>query len=382
MNSDKILLEEIYEAILLNEVDWERFKDVKKECLTADAVAEKLNNELERLKVPSSKRPKAAFGFAKISKGNIPLQQGRVDVEQFIKNLTQLPKTIFDVGEKSEHSEDEKSMTINTGIPALRAVMWDEENESFYVINTCPGAGECAKICYALKGFYIINDGKNMKLLRRLQFMMNHPDEYARIAYNEAEIYAIKARQANKKLNIRWNDAGDLFSEEYFKIMVDVTNKLKEKYNVQSYAYTKIAKYVELGMQNGIIMNFSSGAKSSEKEQADLEKSKYSKIVDRDIFKGVFVPAQSGYKKDESGKTRFKDAENGREQLKQIIYDAYKNNQEPDIKDLTYDSLRYTDELPAEEADDFIYNLIVLPQGDSDKPAQRRDVRYTFLLQH
>lgn len=381
-NKDTLLLEVAYASILLNEVDWEKFKDVQKICYSPEQVADTLNAELERLAIQGKDRPKSSLGFPKISKGNIPLKNGKVDVEEFIKNLTQRPKTVFDVGEKSEHTVDEKSMTINTGIPALRGVLWDEENKNFYVINTCPGAGECAKICYALKGFYIISNSKNMKLLQRLQFMMNQPDEYSRIAYNEAELYAFQANRKGKKLYIRWNDAGDLFSEEYFNIMLSVTNKLKEKYDIQSYAYTKIAKYVELGEKNGIIMNFSSGAKFSEKEKIDQTKLKFSKIVEKEIFKDVFISSGSGYKKDASGKTLFKNQQTGRDELKRKIYDAYKNNKEPDVKNLSYESLKYTDELPSEEGEPLQYNVIVLPAGDSDKPAQRRDVKYVFLLQH
>ena len=385
MDRDSHLIYESYFANkmqLLNEVDWEKFKDVQKICLSPDQVADELNSELERLKLPEKERPKAKTNFPRISKGNIPTEEGRINIEQFIKNISERPKTIFDIGEKSEHSADESSITINTGIPALRAVLWDTDNKEFYVINTCPGAGECAKICYAMKGFYILSDGKNMKLVRRLQLMMNNPEEYERIAYNEAELYAVQANQQNKQLKLRWNDAGDLFSDVYFNIVLNVTRKLQSKYNVESYAYTKIAKYIKAGEENGIVMNFSSGAKSSEREKMGSDDVKYSEIVDKQIFKGIFVPSGSGYKKDQNGKTLFKKENTGRDDLKQIIYNNYKDNKVEGVTNLTYDSLKYTDELPSEEGEKFKYNVIVLPSGDSDRPAQRRDVKYTFLLQH
>jgi hypothetical protein len=274
-------------------------------------------------------------------------------------------------------------MTINTGIPALKAVLFDEAAKQFYVINTCPGAGACIKNCYAMKGFYIMNDGKNIKLARRLQLMMNHPDEYERIAYNECEVFAFKAKQEGKKLMLRWNDAGDIYSKVYFDIIVNVTNKLlKAGYDVESYAYTKVGKYMKLGADSGIIMNFSSGARRSERDVVDLDKSKYSKTVEKSIFKGIFIPSGTGYKKDETGKTKFADPVNGRDELKKRIFDAYKNNQDSDIKDLTFESLRYTDELPSSIGEPLQYNIIVLPSGDSDRSAQRRDVKYTFLCEH
>ena len=112
-----------YAKRLLTEVDWERFKDVQKTVLTAQDVADSLNAELDRLKSASWKRDSADINFPKISKGNIPTdEKGKANVEQFIEDITEEPKTIFDVGEKSKHSVDENTKTINTGIPALRAV--------------------------------------------------------------------------------------------------------------------------------------------------------------------------------------------------------------------------------------------------------------------
>ena len=383
MKKQKVLLKKIIKK-MLTEVDWERFSDVQKTCMSAEAVADQLNAELDRLKTPSTDREKADINFARISKGNIPTDaEGKANVTQFIKDLIQRPKTIFDIGEKSEHSTDENIMTINTGIPALKAVLFDEAAKQFYVINTCPGAGSCIKTCYAMQAFYIFNDGKNIKLARRLQLMMNHPDEYERIAYNECEVFAFKAKQEGKKLMLRWNDAGDIYSKVYFDIIVNVTNKLlKAGYDVESYAYTKVGKYMKLGADSGIIMNFSSGARRSERDVVDLDKSKYSKTVEKSIFKGIFIPSGTGYKKDETGKTKFADPVNGRDELKKRIFDAYKNNQDSDIKDLTFESLRYTDELPSSIGEPLQYNIIVLPSGDSDRSAQRRDVKYTFLCEH
>ena len=62
MDRDSHLIYESYFANkmqLLNEVDWEKFKDVQKICLSPDQVADELNSELERLKLPEKERPKA-----------------------------------------------------------------------------------------------------------------------------------------------------------------------------------------------------------------------------------------------------------------------------------------------------------------------------------
>jgi hypothetical protein len=367
----------------LLEVDWTKFSDVDKVCLTSEEVEAKLNAELDRLKVPAGQREPSSKDFAKISKGNIPTNaEGRANITQFIKDITKRPKTIFDMGEKSKHSTDEAVLTINTGIPALKAVLFDELDKKFYTITTCPGAGQCIKPCYAMKGFYIMNDGKNLKLINRLQLMMNHPDEYQRIAYNEAELFAFKAKQEGKSLEIRWNDAGDFFSKVYFDIATSVTDELKKKgYDVNSYAYTKVGKYIQLGAEKGMTMTFSTGAAEKEKQQVDFNKTKTSIIVPRKMFAHLFIAKANRFEKDEkTGKTKFKDENSGRAELKQLIYDNYKDKNE--TKGITVDSLKFTDELPSQIGEPFAYNAIILPTGDSDRPAQRKDVRVIFLLEH
>jgi hypothetical protein len=375
-------LKETIKKIMLNEIDWTKFSDVQKTCLTDEEVTARLNSMLDRLKVKSSDRPKPDPQFARISKGNIPTDdEGKACLQKFLKELLKRPSTIFDVGIKSEHSIDDKTKTINTGIPALRAVVFDEEDKKFFVINTCPGAGQCIKSCYAMQGFYIMNDGKNIKLINRVQMLLNHPDEYERIAYNEAEIFAFQAKQEGKQLQIRWNDAGDFFTKVYFDIADRITNKLLNSgYNVSSYVYSKIAGMVHLGMEKGMTMTFSSGATKKETDLVDFSKTKVSEIVPKSLFAHLFIPKGRGYEKDVDGKTKFKDGQSGKEELKRLIADEYKNH--PQFKGVTVNNLKYTDELPSDIGEPLMYNAIILPSGDSDRPAQRRDVKYIFLLQH
>ena len=49
---------------------------------------------------------------------------------------------------------------------------------------------------------------------------------------------------------------------------------------------------------------------------------------------------------------------------------------------IPYESIVYTDELPTTQGEAFKYNVIVLPTGDSDIAAQRKDVKGSYLLQH
>ena len=61
--------------------------------------------------------------------------------------------------------------TYNIGIPALRGLVYDIEHKQFYVINTCPGAGACAKVCYARRGRYVIQSNIFVKQTRILNLL-------------------------------------------------------------------------------------------------------------------------------------------------------------------------------------------------------------------
>jgi len=367
---------------LFSEVDWEKFQDVSKVCISPDDLASKLNDELERLKIPAKDRPSFKKGvFPQIASKNIPVEKDdlgetEIDIERFKSDITEIPKTIFDVGEKSKHTNelDEVVFTVNTGIPALRTVIWDEDNKKFYVLNTCPGAGSCIVNCYALKGFYIMSKGKNLKLTQRINMLVNHPKEYESRMLKELRKFAFEAELDNKKLKIRWNDAGDFFSDVYFNIAVNVTNELKKLHgkHIDSYAYTKSGKYIALGEKHGLTMNFSMEGKPSERDGVNLEETKLSLIVPRDVFKGIFER-----KTKEQSTDQFVDFESGREELKKRIWEKYKDQYKIDL-----DSLKYTDEIISKaEGKKYKYNVIVLPHGDSDISAQSQDVRISSLLE-
>ena len=367
----------------INEIDWSApdLGDVKvSRCMTMEQLVDFFNSELSRVAVGG----KASKSMPRISKGNIKLKIGtnEIDIPAFIKLLTTPPKTIFDEGEKSKHSSGATLLTINTGIPALRGFVYDKDDSEkpFKVINTCPAAGQCAVDCYALQGFYIMNDGKNIKLAQRLQQIMENPSDYRTQAYAEAELFAFKAKRENMILEIRWNDAGDFFSQRYFDSAVAVTKKLLENgYKVHSYFYTKMAGRVEIGELLGFTVTYSLGGTT---DDTMVDAKKKSVIVPASVFVGFFKKSKGrGYVKDpETGKTQFSDLVNGREQLKKKIYDTY--HTDPNFKLLSLDTIKYTDELPPQEGEPGQFSIITLPGGDSDVPAQRSDVRYNFLLKH
>ncbi len=370
----------INESASVNEVDWdEEFSDVKKTCLAPEMVVKMLNDQLSRLDKPSKDREKIDANTPIISRGNLPLADGDIDVEQFIKEITARPKQIFDRNPKMEKSDTGGfQYTVNTGIPALRGIIYDIDNQKFFTINTCPGAGTCAVSCYARKGFYIMNDGKNLKYIQRLNLLLNDPEEYENIIMDELDPLAYKIKRDSRKegkdikLVIRWNDAGDFFAKKYYDIAISVTNQLvKAGYNIESYAYTKMGDIANIADPN-FVMNFSDDANKKETAKVDTEATKISKIVPKELFKDIFLKDGPSYVKDEKGKAMFKD-DASKERLKNLISVKY---------NVPYETLAFNDELPPEQSSDYLYNVIVLPTGDSDIAAQRRDVRISFLLQH
>lgn len=402
-----------FKNYILKEFDKDLFQDVSYRCLPHEKVSEILNKQLKRYEDNEDLKPSKRSPFKKgdllpqLSKGNllkVKVDKSLLDVEEFAKLITTPPKTIFDEGEKSIHSNelDEKSHTVNTGLSALRSIVYSETDKKFYSINTCPGAGECVANCFALGGFYISVDGKNMKLIQRVNYLMNHPEEYQRRAFEELLSVASTVVPNNKVLNIRWNDAGDFFTDVYLKIAINVTKKLKsmaipdhelsndfknvhdyktkatKNYGdkIHSYAYTKMHKRYELGEKHGMTMNFSIGAKQSEVEKFGdkIRNTKLSIIVPREAFSGVFERPKRDLP------PTFKPNVNQND-LKNMVWNWIQNNNIDKKYNISKSSLVFTKDLVVKRGKPREYNVITL-QKDSDIAAQRKDVKITFLLEH
>lgn len=369
--------------------------ETKASCVTPEALADEMNKELKRINTIAKDRASRGTKDVIYHKNQIQAvinKEGGLDVDKFKKLITTPPKVIFDKNPKMEKSDKGKSQfTVNTGLPAISGIVYDESDGQFKHINTCPGAGACQLVCYARKGFYGMNDGKILKLIRRLNLLWNDPEEYYNMIMDELEPLAVKLKRQGRRtgdvdqLVIRWNDAGDFFSETYFNIAKRVTEELiSDGYDIKSYAYTKQAKFVNLAGDD-FIMNFSKGSAPKELKQVDLDDVKYSEIVQRvdtegnpmfkDLFAKGFDP-ESGKKKKydinpETGLPNF--IKGGANELKSRVAKEY---------NIPVDRLKYQFELPSEEGEKFEYDVIVLPTGDSDIGAQRNDVHKTFLLIH
>lgn len=384
----------VYNNYKLNEGS-EDHPEAKASCVTPEALADDMTKELNRINTVAKDRAKRGTKDVIYHKKQIQSvinKEGGLDVSKFKKLITTPPSTIFDKNPKMEKTDKGKSQfTVNTGLPAISGIVYDESDKTFKHINTCPGAGACQLVCYARKGFYGMNDGKILKLIRRLNLLWNNPEEYYNMIMDELEPLAVKLKRQGRRsgqvdqLVIRWNDAGDFFSDKYYEIAQRVTADLLDSgFDVKSYAYTKQAKFVNLASDE-FIMNFSKGSAPKELRQVDLDKVKYSDIVQRvdtegnpmfkDLFAKGFDP-ETGKKKKydinpDTGLPNF--VEGGAEELKRRVSKEY---------GVPFERLRYQFELPSQEGEKFQYDVIVLPTGDSDIGAQRNDVHKTFLLVH
>ncbi len=372
----KDLLKVLLRENILTEIDWnEKYGDVSKKPMGLEQTKEYLAKVVGNCQLPPKNREKLSPDKPYIHAKKIQkTEDGEIDIQSFIADITKMPKEILSSNAKMEKSSDGDSLSVNIGIPALRGLVYDIAEENFYIVNTCPGAGSCALICYARRGSYVMFPDTFVKQTRVLNLLLNYPDRFEKLLFRELESFAIKYPE--KEIQMRWNDAGDFFSAEYYAIATRITKGLKaEGYNVKSYGYTKMGDVVNLADPD-MTINFSDDANKKETGKIkDLAGAKKSVIVAKNVFDDLLVKDDKNrnYITNEKGKVVFKDGQNGVNELKNRLAKLY-NVDASTI--LTYDELMNT---PQGES---IYNVIVMPKGDGDRGAQRSDVKTSFLLFH
>jgi hypothetical protein len=295
----------------------------------------------------------------------------KIDLEALKKELTERPKQILSQNQKMLKSGGDDYIFFNFGIPALRGLAVDESTNKFVVVNTCPGAGSCKVVCYALKGGYVQYPAVFRKQTRMLNFLLNDPEGFFKKLSEEIKKEETKYKKKNIKLIVRWHDAGDFFSDEYKNLFFDV---VRDNPNVLFYAYTKLASVATGDKPENFIINFSQGALRAQEKQVDVKEVKHSTIVTKEVFTDLVervmkIDSETG-KEIKSLKYKSDDAV---KEIKNRL--AGKYNIDADSI-LTYDEMIET---PLGEVNQ--YNVIVLP-GEGDVSASRRDVLGTYLLIH
>tara|TARA_R110000822_G_scaffold25937_5_gene78464 strand:+ start:6153 stop:7631 length:1479 start_codon:yes stop_codon:yes gene_type:complete len=357
-----------------------------------------------------------------------------INVEKLKKILSTRPPKILGSNAKAEHSNE---MVFMIGLPALKGMAVDEETNELFIVDTCPGAGTCKLVCYAMGGSYIIVKGKTLRYHRLLTWLLNDPEGFKNQIISEVRKEKAKADKGEYELVIRWHDSGDFFSPDYMQIAIDIANELPD---VLFAAYTKVSGAVNANVPNNLIMNFSMGAKPNEVDQVDLEKTKLSVIVPLHIYKKhigrvieyngtkIKLDSVNGRITSKGGEQRERAYEviakkenmtlkkakatyrviwdylssddwhqvqkNLANAMKTHSLDVKSNNQMIPKQvlskykfDMSTDSIITWEDMiskprSSSPEDSLKWNVVVLPNTDGDDAAQRKDVWISFLLIH
>jgi len=293
----------------------------------------------------------------------------KYDLNKLKDMIIKRPSKILKQNEKITHSGGESTQYFNIGLPALQGLAYDEKNNKFVIVNTCPGAGACKVYCYAKKGGYVQWKDASMSQTRMLNFLVNDPEGFKKMLSSEILAVENKFAKKNVKVAIRWHDAGDFFNPDYMNLAYSIARKFP---NVDFYAYTKVADVAKGDKPSNFKMNFSFGAKPEQERQIDIKKTKHSTVVPKQLFDDLITKDDEGNPiRNEKGQIQFT-PENETE-LKRKLSVKYGF---PAENVITYDELV---KIPA--GTEPKYNVIVRP-GDGDDSANRADVIGTWLLIH
>ena len=346
---------------LLTEIDWkDDFSDVGKKCINTEALVDYLNRVQANAGKHTTDREKFDKGTPYIHAKSSFFNKDSdiVDLDFFINKITSPPNNIINTNDKILKTGVLHEFVYKTRLPVFRGIAYDIDKEKFYYINTCPGAGECVNICYAMKGNYVRYPVSYDSMTQRLNYLLNYPEKYEERMYMELkakakEHHAIEGYK--NKVLLRWNDSGDFFTKKYVDIAERVMKRLKsEGYNVDSYLYTKVA---DVATNSDIgTTSFSSGANKKQSSQIDMKKQKNSMLVPTELFRDLNMEKISD---EETLKNRVSK-----------FFGISKNAL------LTYDELMTT-----HKSDIARWHVIVTP-NDGDDARTRKDVKSTLLIQH
>jgi len=315
-------------------------------------------------------------------------QDKPIDLHVLARTLTDYsnPKfTLLKQNEKMKKSSTgEYEAFYNVGIPAIMGMVFDEKDNKFKIINTCPSAGSCMHVCYATKGGYVQYQAVSEKQNLTLNLLYNHPDQYVDKAVDEI-IEVVKKHASPSadlpkgiKTIIRWHDSGDFFSEDYLRLVLHIIERVKDAlpsfYHdfVQFYAYTKRINMVKPFQGKDLLLRKSMGAKPEEERNIDPNKDMFSQIVSKSLKddlmdQGVIEKTEDKWVVDPDKvdvlKKAIKDSSKFKNSYPMLTMSEYEDME---------DSLKGTDKK---------VNVIILP-GENDRPAKDPNVAGVYLMYH
>jgi hypothetical protein len=336
---------------------------MKKKGITPDqkaaAKAAAKANEPEGKYLPAERPQRLIHSSALL--GVLTPEGNEIDKEKFKKLITVRPEQIVQQNSKLASSgSGANEVFYDLTLPAYQGLFYNEREGKFQVVKTCPSAGACKAYCYATSGGYVQYEGPWLSSTRTINFLMNDYEGFKQKVLQELQAAVNKNKKENKKVVLRWHDAGDFFSATYLLMAFDIARSTPE---VRHYAYTKqvelVKQYLDKKPEN-FIFNYSKGGTQDSK--VDFNSQKHSKVVPYVLFKDLKVVKGEPLSPEDTAK------------IKERVAHHYSLNPESVI---TYDELV---KMPVNSIKSK-YNVIVRP-GDGDDAAAREDVLGTYLLIH
>ena len=202
-----------------------------------------------------------------------------------------------------------------------------------------------------------------MSQTRVLNFLLNDPEGFKSMLSAELAKAQRSATRGEYDVALRWHDAGDFFSNEYWDVAKSVAEAFPQ---IKFYAYTKMGDIATGDKPANFVLNFSGGATGEQEAKVDFRKTKNSRVVKRSVFAPFVTRETEGKNK---GQLKYTDLKG----LKAELADLYS---------VDVDSIISYQELEKKKKNDKPrWNVIVKP-GDGDDSAYRLDVIGTYLLEH
>jgi Gene product 88 len=336
----------------------------------------------------------------------------RFKEEAVIEALKQRPKKLLKQNEKMKHSNGDLEQFFNVGFAALTGVAVDEATNKLIIVNTCPGAGSCKVDCFAMKGGKVQFKAAWLSDGRILTYLLNDPNGFFNTLSSEIAKEEALGKKGGYAVTVRWHDAGDFFSPEYFDLAMKMAAQFPD---VKFYAYTKMAGAALANKPPNFIINWSEGANTSQEKQVkqqdpSLATTKNSRIVPEDLFYDLLAKdAKGNLAKGPDGQWQVASPEALRE-LKNRLAQAYKISassilsydeymakrskaihdwhakNDARVQQLLAQGAKNKDieDLRSKEINSGVqmkYNVIVAP-GEGDVSANDNNVLSTLLLRH
>jgi len=388
-----VLPPEELEKILSTAVEWQNTPRKKKDAIEKAGDPDKVKPDKYGILVHGSQARKAMITLpAGDPSEDDDSEAGTFDLKKFADLIKVRPTKLLSQNAKMKKSnkDNEDKVFFNTSIPALMGLTVDEDTGEFHVVTTCAKAGTCKIDCYARAHGYLMFPNVTIKQHRMLNYIFNDAEGY------ESEMIKEITKRANqfakkqfkiqdpdtgeivmghKTVQIRWNDAGDILSNQYLGLVKRI---IAATPTVEHYIYSKeVAMHkIDKTKPTNLTTRYSFGGKQD--SVINPKKDLHAQIVDADSesrFADLKEIKGNGYITQPLGKGwQYEDVD----AVKKIIANHY----DIDAKDIF--TVAEISKKPVKKLEDnevAPYNVIILP-GESDKPATRKDVLGIYLIKH